>query len=325
MTGKMLKKLFDEEPQSKLYVAINRVLVKNDPNLMRMMKQASAKMCLATALTPGYRGFDLMSQIGSCPMGMRWAASSDMRSEASHIWIDQFTYWDSWQAHEAFHETFEDVVVDACAKCGEVLLDGPEEPVYRIVASDLPRLVSKNQMLKRGFETGGDTSGYALDSGESVTVMAQHIIRPGKELEFEAAEVEVMERLKATSGVTGYQILKRIGISTLGSGHATTTSLLADMQDSSGSKLRRTAEVWEGYTLPAQYLVMVEFETLQQAQRGMPHVNVNPEILMIHGPRVFDNCIRLPSVYISLSMFSEHTWRDVLQGTKNGAGKKKKG
>jgi sulfur oxygenase/reductase len=66
-----LKRLFDSEPASPLYVAINRVLVKNDPDLMRMMNQASAKMCLATALTPGFRGFDLMRQVGTCPMGMR--------------------------------------------------------------------------------------------------------------------------------------------------------------------------------------------------------------------------------------------------------------
>ena len=313
---KTLKKLFDAEPDSKLYVAINRVLVKNDPNLMKMMKQASAKMCLATSLSKGFRGFDLMGQIGSCPMGMRWAASSDMREELSHIWIDQITYWDSWEAHEKFHETFEDVVVESCAKCGDVLLDGPEEPIYRIVASTLPKLISKNQMLKRGFDNKGDTSGYALDSGETVTVMAQHLLRPGKEKIFEEAEVQVLDKLMETSGVLGYQILKRIGLSTLGSGHATTESMMADMMDPSGPKLKRTAEVWEGYTVPAQYLVMVEFDSLQAAQRGMPHVNVNPEILFIHGPKVFDNLLRLPSVYISGSMFAEHTYREILQGHK---------
>jgi len=312
----VLKKLFDSEPKSPLYVAINRVFVENDPNLMQMMKQASSKMCLATALTPGFSGFDLMKQVGACPMGMRWGASSDMRQALSHIWIDQITYWDSWEAHENFHETFEDVVVDTCAKCGDVLLDGPEEPVYRIVKSDLPKLISKNQMLKMGFENDGDTSGYALNSGETVTVMAQHIIKHGKEEEFEKAEVQVMDMLKETSGVIGYQILKRIGLSTLGSAHATVESIMEDMQDSSGSKLKRTAEVWEGYNLPAQYLVMVEFESLAAAQSGMPHVHVKPEILFIHGPKVFNNCIRVPSVYLSDSMFAEHSYREILQGKK---------
>ncbi len=311
-----LKELFDKEPKSPLYVAVNRVLVENDPNLMKMMKQASSKMCLATALTPGFSGFDLMKQIGACPMGMRWGASSDMRQTLSHIWIDQFTYWDSWESHENFHETFEDVVVDTCAKCGDVLLDGPEEPVYRIVKSDLPKLVSQNQLTKIAFANNGDTSGYALDTGNTVTVMAQHVIRHGKESEFEEAEVQVMEMLKATSGVIGYQILKRIGLSTLGSAHATVESIMEDMKDSSGSKLRRTAEVWEGYTLPAQYLVMVEFESLDAAQRGMPHVHVKPEILMVHGPKVFNNCIRVPSVYLSDSMFAEHSYREILQGKK---------
>jgi sulfur oxygenase/reductase len=60
-----LKAAYDAEPKSPLYVAINKVLVENDPNLMRMMKEASSKMCLATALTPGFRGFNLMRQMGS--------------------------------------------------------------------------------------------------------------------------------------------------------------------------------------------------------------------------------------------------------------------
>ena len=38
-----LKRLFDSEPTSPVYVAINRVLVRNDAHLMRIMKQASAK------------------------------------------------------------------------------------------------------------------------------------------------------------------------------------------------------------------------------------------------------------------------------------------
>ncbi len=310
------RSLFDAEPKSPLYVAINRVLVRNDPDLMRIMKEASSKMCLATALTPGFRGFDLMRQRGTCPMGMRWAASSDMSAELSHIWIDQFTYWESWEAHEDFHETFEDVVVEACAKCGSMLLDGPEEPVYRIVESDLPKLISQNQMLKLGFENSGDTRGYAMDSGETVTVLAAHCVRPGKETEFEEGEIQTMEMLEETAGVIGYQILKRIGLSTLGSGHATVESLMEDMKDSSGTKLKRAAEVWEGYMIPAEYLTMVEFENLHSAQGGMPHVNVKPEILFVHGPKVLNNCLTMPTVRISESMFREHTYREVLHGAK---------
>ena len=309
-----MKQLFDAEPESPLYVAINRVLVKNDPNLMSMMKQASSRMCLATALTPGFRGFDLMRQRGSCPMGMRWDASTDMGEALSHIWIDQITYWDSWQAHEQFHETFEDVVVETCARCGDVLLDGPEEPIYRIVHAELPKLVSLNQWMQKNAEGLGNK--YAVDSGQTVTVLAEHIVRPGKEAEFEAAEIEVLQKLRETNGMLGFQILKRIGFSCLGSLHATVESMMEDMKDHSGSKLQRAAEVWEGYTVPAQYLVMVEWESLQQAQGGMPHVNVKPELLFIHGPRVLDNCLRMPSVRLSDSMFREQSNREVLNGLK---------
>ena len=267
-------------------------------------------MSLTTALTPGFRGFDLMKQLGACPMGMRWGASSDMGEKLSHIWIDQFTYWDTWEAHENFHETFEDVVVDTCAKCGEVLLEGPEEPVFRVVHSDLPKLISMNQWLKKSAE--GNAGGYAVDTGRTVTVMATHRIRPGKEEEFEAGEIETMNMLKESTGMIGFQILKRIGLSTLGSGHATVESMLEDLKDSSGSKLVRTAEVWEGYTIPAEYLVMVEWESLQHAQGNMPHVNVKPEILFVHGPKVLDNCLHMPNVRMADSMFREQTYREIL-------------
>ena len=305
-----VKQLFDAEPKSPLYVAINRVLVNNDPDLMSMMKQASSKMCLATALTPGFKGFDLMKQIGACPMGMRWGASSDMGDRLSHIWIDQFTYWESWEAHENFHETFEDVVVDTCAKCGDVLLEGPEEPIYRVVYSDLPKLISMNQWLRRS--AAGESDGYAVDSRKTVTVMALHKVRPGQEEEFEAGETATMEKLKESTGMVGCQILKRIGLSTLGSGHATVESLLEKLKNSTGSKLQRTADVWEGYTVPAEYLVMVEWESLHDAQGGMPHVNVKPELLFIHGPKVLNNCLHVPNVRLADSMFREQTYREIL-------------
>ena len=92
-------------------------------------------------------------------------------------------------------------------------------------------------------------------------------------------------------------------------------SLMEDMKDSSGTKLKRAAEVWEGYTVPAEYLVMVEFEDLNSAQRGMPHVNVKPEILMVHGMQVLNNCMTMPTVRISDSMFSEQTYREILQSS----------
>ena len=167
-------------------------------------------------------------------------------------------------------------------------------------------------------------------------------------------------------GMIGFQILKRIGISTLGSGHATVESMLEDLKDSSGSKLKRTAEVWEGYTLPAEYLgnlqkliyqpclsmapssalcqglhtasmrplarleyealscailvdqflpvalVVVEWESLPYAQGNMPHVNVKPKLLFIHGPKVLNNCLHMPNVRMADSMFREQTYREVL-------------
>ncbi len=171
-------------------------------------------------------------------------------------------------------------------------------------------------LIKCNIDPGAMDCADPVESGKTVTVMATHKIRPGKEDEFEEGEIATMEGLKATSGMVGYQILKRIGLSTLRSGHATVESMMEDMKDSSGSKLKRTAEVWEGYTIPAEYLVMVEWDSLCAAQDGMPHVNVKPELLFIHGPKVLDNCLHMPAVRLADSMFTEHTYREILNGNK---------
>ena len=54
---------------------------------------------------------------------------------------------------------------------------------------------------------------------------------------------------------------------------------MGELKDSPGSKLKRTAEVWEGYTIPAKYLT-------------------------------------IPTVRISDSMFREHTYREILHGNR---------
>jgi sulfur oxygenase/reductase len=69
---------------------------------------------------------------------------------------------------------------------------------------------------------------------------------------------------------------------------------------------------WNGYILPAKYLVMVEFESLAMAQGSLAYVNVKPEILFVHGPKVPNNCIQVPSVRIAETMLKEHTYREVL-------------
>jgi sulfur oxygenase/reductase len=68
----------------------------------------------------------------------------------------------------------------------------------------------------------------------------------------------------------------------------------------------------KGYILAAKYLVMVEFESLAMAQGSMAYVNVKPELLVVHGPKVLNNCIRVSSVRISKTMSKDHSYREVL-------------
>ena len=111
---------------------------------------------------------------------------------------------------------------------------------------------------------------------------ATHRIKPGKEEEFEQAEIQTMTMLKESTGMLGFQILKR------------------------------TSGVWEGYTIPAEYLVMVEWESLEATQGNIPLVKVKPEILFVHGPQFLNNCLQLPTVRMAASMFRVQIYREVL-------------
>ena len=89
----------------------------------------------------------------------------------------------------------------------------------------------------------GKAAGYAVYTGRTVTVMATHRVRPGKEEEVKAGEIETMEKLKESSGI------------------------------------------------------------------------VNPEIILVHGPKVLNNCLHLPNVRMADSMFSEQTLPEILKSS----------
>jgi sulfur oxygenase/reductase len=44
----------------------------------------------------------------------------------------------------------------------------------------------------------------------------------------------------------------------------------------------------------------------------MAYINLKSEILFAHGPKVLNNCIRVPSVQILKTMFKDHNYREVL-------------
>lgn len=107
-----------------MIVALNRVQVINDEHLMQNMKKLGAFMCTITAASEGFIGFQINMQSGLCSFGGKFgAAQLDMTTTLSHIWLEQYTIWESVEAHEAFHADFEDAVMDACRYTGIHWLD----------------------------------------------------------------------------------------------------------------------------------------------------------------------------------------------------------
>jgi hypothetical protein len=104
--------------------------------------------------------------------------------------------------------------------------------------------------------------------------------------------------LRNFSGI-GYHRLVRVGPQRLGSHHHRRPPI----QGKEGVVDEPTRDgfdkSWEGIYPSRQILVMVEFESLAMAQGSMAYVNIKPEILVVHGPNVLNNCIQVPTGRIS--------------------------
>jgi len=128
-------------------IAINMSKVVNRPESYATMHEVGPKVCITTATHPGFLGFEQLIQVGIHPMAGRYGGGSlDMRETLNPIGMFQYTAWKDVKSHKEMHYERFDTIYQLCGHCLNMVVEGPWEPFYEIVASDLPPVIAMSDI-----------------------------------------------------------------------------------------------------------------------------------------------------------------------------------
>jgi sulfur oxygenase/reductase len=283
-------------------VAINKSKVVNDANSMRLMMEVGPRVCITTASHPGFLGYENSLQIGVLPLAGRYGgAKIHMEKELNPIAMFQYTFWKTWQDHEDFHQKEFDRIFELCGHCLSMVVEGPWEPIYEIVAAKMPIPTPEDRAAIR-----------SLMSPERVVVVGEHSVKGGKEREFEKGVPQVLDMISQSPGFLGYMLLKEVGASAIGSFQLTPGALMEALQTLGANPPKSKKGNFlplEAASKPAEYIVHTEWESPELAHGGLAKVLVNHEIREAHNEKVLAHVIRGPYIMFFRPMMEDPNWR----------------
>lgn len=277
---------------SNIYIAINQAKVVNSERSMALMQETGPKMCSLTASQPGFLGYQAQYQIGVLPMAGRFGGGA-LRMYLDPVPVYQYTIWDREEAHIEFHRANFARVFELCAHCLPVVVEGPWEPVYRVVAGHMP----------------------APRSLQRVVALNEHLVKPGQEKAFEQGMRALMEALAGAPGILGYMILAETGVNPWGSLMLDPASMMQMVETFGANPPDLPQPLFEpaqAAPTPPRYLIHTEWESPEHAQLGMGKLATNREVRAIHVERVLPHVVRGPHVRLFQPMLEEESWRKAL-------------
>jgi sulfur oxygenase/reductase len=305
-------------------LAINQAAIVNAPSSFEKMARVGPKVCLTTANEPGFLGFHAFLQTGVHPLGGRFGAAElvaadsmeavmesplNLKLNPLNLW--QYTVWEDAEAHERMHYEQFDRIFELCAGCLDMVVDGPWEPVYRILEEDMPPLVGMTDVPR----VMGDAMAQQQRAPKvrlamrRLVALGEHSVLDGKEDAFVEGAVRTLGMLKESApGMIGWMILEKLGESALSTFQLSPPAFWESLQTLGANppKSRRTnfGEFGKGYTGPPiptsgpkQYLVHMEWESPDTLLFGLSLTGVNPELRKVHDEGVMANLARLPPYY----------------------------
>jgi len=303
-------------------IAINTSKIVNSPETYETMQKVGPKVCITTATHPGFVGFEQLLQVGIHPMAGRYGGGSlDMRETLNPLGMFQYTVWKDVRSHEEMHYEQFDTIYELCGHCLDMVVEGPWEPLYEIVKSDLPPVMAMTDIptyIGRAFGAQEPVPKIALASQRAV-VLGDHWVMEGHENLFEQGAHDTLKWLKAEApGMIGWMLLKQIGVSAVGSFQLSPKSV---NKATLGANPPRYETNYGDKPLdqppippqtPAQYFVHTEWESPEHARQGLGKVLVNYELRQIHDEGVLAHLNRGPYYMVFQSMMEEGHWRKLL-------------
>ena len=303
-------------------IAINMSKIANRPESYEQMQKVGPKVCIATASHPGFLGFLMLLQTGIHPMAGRYGGGAlDMRETLNPIGMFQYTVWKDARSHEQMHHDCFDIVYELCHHCLSMIVEGPWEPLYEIVAADLPPVIGMSDVpreLGSAFAAQKPVPKVAL-AAQRCVVLGDHWIMDGHETEFEKGAQETLQWLKVKApGMIGWMLLKQIAVSAIGSFQFDPEGMIQPTLGAHPPRYNTNYgdKVGDLPPIPAQkptqYYVHMEWESPDHAHLGLAKALVNYELRQIHNQGVLAHLDRGPYYMLFNPMMEEGTWREVL-------------
>ena len=291
-----------DQAESPIYIAINMSKVANREESFRQMQEVGPRVCITTASHPGFVGFQAMHQTGIMPLAGRYgAAALHMEKQLNPIRNYQYTMWKDWKDHDEFHVQQFDRVFELCGHCLSMVVEGPWEPVYRIVRSRMPAAVAG--------------SAAAQVPPTRCVALAEHVVKPGREGDFERGAADTWDALAQSPGFMGYMILRQIGVCAIGSFMLDPTSMGEALETLGAHPPRNPKPAFntlEACPSPPEYLIHSEWAAPEMAQIGMAKVLVNHRVRQVHDEGVMAHLVRGPYIMFFQPMMEEPGWRTML-------------
>jgi sulfur oxygenase/reductase len=300
-------------------IAINQSKVANRPDSYATMMKVGPKVCITTASHPGFLGFEQLIQVGIHPMAGRYGGGAmDMRETLNPMGMYQYTVWKDVKSHEEMHHDNFREIYELCGSCLDMVVEGPWEPYYEIVSSDLPQLMSMTDVptvLGQSFAAGQPVPKVALP-GQRAVVVGDHWVMQGREADFEAGAQATLTWMKANvPGMIGWMVLKQFGVSAIGSFQLDPEGMLKatlganppPYNTNRGNKVSATPPI--PAQTPTQYLVHMEWESPDHAHMGLGHAMVDYELRQIHNDGVLRHLDRGPYYMVFAPMMEQGLWR----------------
>lgn len=306
----------DKEPGSPIYLALNMSKVANNEESFRLMHRVGPRVCITTASHPGFVGFQANIQTGILPLAGRYGGGKvHMEKELNPIRNYQYTMWKRWEDHDEFHAQQFDRIFELCGSCLGMVIEGPWEPVYRIVKARMAPIRSMGQIVDLAGDIQQKKEFIRFATPRRCVAIAEHTVKPGQETAFEQGAIATMEALSDSTGFLGYMILKQIGVCALGSFMMDPKSMAESLETLGANPPKNPKPLFktpEALPSPPEYLIHSEWDAAEMAQLGFAKVLVNHRIRKIHDDGVMAHLIRGPYIMFFQPMMEEPGWRSML-------------
>jgi sulfur oxygenase/reductase len=306
----------EEDDDSPIYLALNMSKVTNTEESFRLMHKVGPRVCVTTASHPGFVGFQANLQTGILPLAGRYGGGKvHMEKELNPIRNYQYTMWKHWKDHDDFHAKQFDRIFELCGSCLSMVVEGPWEPVYRVVRAKMSPIRSMGQITDLASDLQQQKPFVRFATPQRCVAIAEHTVRPGSENAFEQGVTATMEALSEATGFLGYMILKQIGVCALGSFMLDPISMGEALQTLGANPPKDPKPLFktpDAVPSPPEYLIQSEWDAPELAQLGFAKVLVNHRIRKIHDEGVMAHIMRGPYIMFFQPMMEEPGWRSML-------------